>query len=441
MAAGLALFAAASCGNDDIWGDIDSPEVYFTPSGITEATVWNYDSGEYEASIGVNVNGVRPANQAGSITVTYAVDSKIVTDYNSDITNEFSGDVIELPSDCYAVKGNAVTVEPGEVSAKLRVVFNTKALAALEKQEGKKYVIPLRLTSTSMYNLSADESLTTLMYSVTMAEPSFYFFANKDGVFDITYKYIYGCNNLDDEYLIAAFGVPEGEYSLAVGYDEAALTATHPGETILPKDAYTIVSDNLVYRSEREMAKLVLRYNPEKMEFGKSYFLPLTITSADPYKADDAFKTIYINVQMKNEYEKLYGSVMSVNAESTNRTAAYSAKKTPVTYSADMVEMELATKNTIAGAKVDATSSSAYNGRLIRIRVIPTADKTHYDIEYVPVTDGTKKTNTPDGFEPIPGSENYYDWMEEKFVLNYRWKHAEKKDTSWVNVSEVMSAK
>ena len=197
----------------------------------------------------------------------------------------------------------------------------------------------------------------------------------------------------------------------------------------------------MVAPGERDMAKLVLRYNQDKMEFGKSYFLPLTITSAAPYKANESLKTIYINVQMRNEYEKLYGSVMSVNAESTKRTASYSAKKTPVTYAADMIEMELATKNTIAGAKVDATTSATYNGRLIRIKIIPTADKTHYNIEYVPVTDGTKKTNTPDGFEPIPDTENYYDWMEEKFVLNYRWKHVEKKDTSWVNVSEIMSAK
>lgn len=441
LTAGLALMTAVSCQKETSWADDGTPEIYFTPAGISEARIWNYDSGSYETQIGVNLCGIRPANQVNSITVSYAVDDNIVTAYNNEITNEFSGNIVALPSDCYTVTGTSVTIEQGEVAAKIPVTFNTKALAALEREPGKKYVLPLRLTGTTMHNLSSDENLTTLMYSVTMEEPSFYFFANKDGVFDLTYKMVYGGNNLDDEYKIAAFGVPEGNYPITVEYDEEALKATHPKETILPKDAYTVVSDNLVYHNERDMAKLVLRYNQDKMEFGKSYFLPLTITSAAPYKANESLKTIYINVQMRNEYEKLYGSVMSVNAESTKRTASYSAKKTPVTYAADMIEMELATKNTIAGAKVDATTSATYNGRLIRIKIIPTADKTHYNIEYVPVTDGTKKTNTPDGFEPIPDTENYYDWMEEKFVLNYRWKHVEKKDTSWVNVSEIMSAK
>ena len=77
----------------------------------------------------------------------------------------------------------------------------------------------------------------------------------------------------------------------------------------------------------------------------------------------------------------------------------------------------------------------------VRIKIIPTADKSHYDIEYIPVTDKAAKNNTPEGFKPIEGAENYYDWNQEKFVLNYTWMHVDKKDTTWINVSSVLQAK
>jgi len=439
----LAVFCLTlfSCQKENIWGDNEKPEVYLTPSGITDNVVWNYESGAYEAFIGVNLGGVRPANQNSTITVGFSVDEAIVNDYNADITNQYSGSIEMLPSDCYSVAGNSIDIVPGEVSAKIKVTFNTKTLAAFEMKAGKKYVVPIRLTSSSSYELNSDAEMNTIMYGVTIAEPSFYFFINKNGATESSYKFIYGAENEVDEYEIAGYGIPEGEYSISVKYDPAAMAASHAKDTIIPEDAFTIINDGLVYKSEFRKALLGIKYNQDKLDFGVGYYLPLTIEDNASYKANAEKKTIFVKVEMKNEYEKLYGSVMSVNAEATNRTAAYSAKKTPSTCSADVVEMLIAANNTLAGAKVDAATSTTYNNKYIRIKIIPTSDKSHYDIEYVPVTNKAKKNNTPTGFEPIPGEDNYYDWMEEKFVLNYRWQHIEKKDTSWINVSEIMTAK
>lgn len=430
-----------SCEKENIWGDNKAPEVSLTPNGITDNVVWNCENGSYEALIGVNLGGVRPANQNSTITVGYAIDESIVNVYNADITKQFSGSIEMLPSDCYSIAGNSVVINPGEVSAKIKVVFNTKTLAAFEMKAGKKYVIPVRLTTTSSFSLNSDPEMNELMYAVTLKEPSFYFFINRDGATESSYKFIYNGENDVDEYEIAGYGIPDGSYDISVKYDPSALAAAHAKDTILPEDAFVIVSDNLVYRSEYHKAVLGIKYNQDKMDFGVNYYLPLTIEDNSAYKANAALKTLIVKVEMKNGYEKLYGSVMSINAEATNRTAAYSAKKTPSTTAADMVEMLIAANNTIAGAKVDAASSTTYNNKYVQIRIIPTADRNHYDIEYVPVTYKAKKNNTPDTFEPIPDTENYYDWMEEKFVLNYRWKHIEKKDTSWINVSEIMTAK
>jgi len=435
----LVSFATVSCEKpEEIWEDNANPEVFFPRYGYTNQTIWAVTSGSYETYLGIYCGGLRPANQKSNIDVTVAVDPALVDAYNADITSKYQGELEVLPTNCYTIASSTVTIPAGEVDAKLPIKFDVAAVKAAMTDAAKRYVIPFKLTNTSMYSLSADAAFTQTFMQVGIGEPSFYFFCNNYGVSLESTKLIYGTTGNVYKYDVMGNGVPDGEYKVSFKLDKDALEKMYPGVEMVPEDA-VILDTESTYKDITNHAYLQFELVPEKLAFFKTYYLPVTIVPAE-YGTDAERGTFFMTIEMKNEFEKSYKSTLMVETPATNRTATYSDKKNVTTYDSDIVELNIAKNNTIAGAKVSQTSATTYNNRYIRVKVIPTDDKSHYNIEYIPVTDKAKKNNTPDEFKAVEGKDNYYDWNEEKFVMNYCWRHIEKKDTSWIYVTEVLQA-
>lgn len=439
-----ALLTLASC-EKNVWIDNAEPKAYFARYGYSQNTVWNVDSGTYTVDLGVNFGGLRPANRKTAITVGFAVNPALVAAYNADITQEFSGLVEELPAACYSIAGTTAEIPAGSVSAVIPIVFNLTAINAAGLDAAKRYVVPLELTSVSEYALNNAEMCQALV-GIELRQPSFYFYANRSGVVLSSRKLVPGSGDYADSFTIAAYGVPQGEYNIQVAYDAAAFAAAPTSivpknSIILPEDAVTIKTNPVVYKSKSEPAVVEIVYDPEKLEFLKAYYLPVSITSASAYVPYEEYKTAFVKVEMKNVYEKNYASILSVHSATTNRTGAYSAKKAPTSYLADVIEVQCATNNTIAGASSTAATSGTYNNKYMRLKIIPTADPKIFDIEYIRVTDKTnKKNNSAETLEADPDNRSYYDWDKEQFVLNYRWRHPDKATGKWVTVSEIMQA-
>ena len=432
--------AAVSCEKaEERWADNENAYVYFPQYGFTVNEIWDYQSGTYPTTIGVYCSGLRPDNQKETISVGYSVDESLVDAYNADITNQYSGKMVALPSDSYTVTGSSVNIPAGDVSAQIPVSFNLAALKAATADTSKRYVIPMKLTSTSKFKLNEEPEFNVMYYSVVVRTPGFYFYCNRNNVVLNSVKVYAEDGTSKGKYEIGATGVPDGNYEIRFAYDEEALKAAYPSAVAIPENAVSF-DQSVTYKNERERPQLSVTIDGTQLEFLKEYYLPISIVSAEPYEFAESGKTLFIKAEMKNHYEKQYASVMSVSAEATSRVAAYSAKKNPTSYAADMIELQLATNGTIAGATSAQSSSTTYNNRYVRLKVTPTADQNKYAVEYVLVTDKGTRYNSPDTLEADPDSESYYDWKAERFVLNYRWKHIVRRDTSWVKVSEVLEA-
>lgn len=439
-----ACLALASCQKpEEIWEDNANPEVFIPSGGYSVVPVWDVTSGVYDTYLGVCCGGLRPNNQKNEITVSYAVDNSMVDAYNADITKQYQGELLALPPDCYSVSGTSAVIAPGKVEARIPVKYNVAAIKSVAAANpGKRLILPVRLTGTSLYSLSATEGLTESLMEVNIQEPAFYFFCNYYGQTLKSTKLVYGTKNNVYKYDIMADGVPEGNYTINLAYDPAALATYYPDAVILPEDAVILKSET-VYRNATDHAYLEFELIPEKIQFFTTYYLPVSIKSSSEYSGDETLGKFFMTVEMKNEFEKTYScNYLLSNIEfdrnrpngagSVLRSGGISSKMTAMTYSADTFEMYVICKGSISG--------TAYINNMMRVKVIPTDDRSHYGVELLPVTDKPKKNNSPTDFAPDPGRESYYDWNEEKFVLNYRWKHIAKKDTSWYYVQLVMQA-
>ena len=446
------LALSVSCQKDEeIWEDNENPEVFFPRYGYTVTDVWEETSGQFETYLGVYCGGLRPANQKNTITVSYTVDNSLVDVYNADITKQYQGELVVLPAECYSLSSGSATINPGEVDTRIPIKFNVASVkAAIADNPGKRLVIPFKLTGTSMHSLSATAGYTETLMEVAVKAPYFYFFCNNYDLVLNSTKLIYGTTNNKFKYDVVAQGVPDGDYTVNFAYDIAALNEYYPGVEAIPEDAVSIVPSS-VYKDASNHAFLEFELLPDKLEFFKTYYLPISISGASQYKGDEKLGKFFMTVEMKNEFEKTYSSTLMVSnveydeeqpnrAGNVTRSGAYSAKKSATTFASDIIEVQTACNKTIAGATADKPDATTYNNRFIRLKVIPTSDKAHYGVEFVIVTDKAKKNNTPDYFEADPARESYYDWNEEKFVLNYRWLHIAKNDTNWVYVQEIMQA-
>lgn len=433
----LALIALCfvSCDDSSRWPDFDDPQVYFPLHGVSQNTVWALSEGTYTTELTAYCAGLRPANQKLDITVNCAVDPQLIATYNADITQQYSGQVVELPSDCYQLATSTI-IPKGKNEASFPIKFNIASIRQKCTDPSKVYVIPVKLTSTSHYSLNSDETFTIALYGVSLKDPSFFFFSNRDGVQIVGRKVITGEASAPDVHQIIAEGVPAGDYTLTVSYDPETLAKMYPKYKVLPENAFKLVSNSVKYNNESK-GEVAVEYIPENIGFGETYYLPLTITSASSYIPNEEYKTLLVRVELKNSYEKPYISRMNVASASNSREGAYSVDKTLVSFDKDVVEMQIGTNATIAGAAATGTSTT-YNDKYMRVRIIPTENKAHYNIEYILVSDKAKANNSPASLEANPDKESYYNWDEEQFVLNYRWKHS---DGLWITVEETLSAK
>ena len=428
------LFAAFACNNETVEKDNDNPLVYIPRYGFSLNEIWALDGGTDNHYLNVYCSGLF-SGASNEIEVGYQVDPSLVTAYNDDITQQYSGQVKELPSDCYRVTGTSAKILKGETAAKIPIEFDIAKIKALEHKADEYYVVPIRLTSTSKYNLHDDENYTNALYAINLKEPLFYFYNNRNGQATQDCKVIYGSEQVM-RYMVVGTGIPEGSYTVDVEYTPDLLDKYESG-TVLPESAFEIINSSVVFENEHSTPNLEVKFKADGISYNKTYYLPLTITSTSAYQADESRSTLVVKVQLKNEYEKTYSSSFSIFSTRWTRTATYSASKSITSYDNDIVEMlMIKTGSTIAGATSQTGTSSTFANKYMRIKIIPTDDPTHYDIELIKVEDSGSK-NSPATLELTPGQDSYYNYNKEEFVLNYRFQDSK---GFWMEVTEVASA-
>lgn len=429
------LFAACACSNYTVEKDNDNPLVYLPLNGFSLNEIWELDGGADNHYLNVYCSGLY--NGASSdIVVGFQVDPTLITAYNDDITQQYQGQVKELPADCYQITGNSVTIVKGQSAAKIPVKFNIDKIKALNIPENEYYVIPIRLVSTSQYNLHDDATFLNALYAVNLKEPLFYFFNNRNGLATQACKVVYGSEQTA-QYMLMATGIPDGAYEVQVEYTPELLGNFVSGATALPESAFEIITPTVKFSSKSAMPNLEVKYSADGLAYKTDYYLPLTITSTSAYQADPERATLVVKVQLKNEFEKTYKSAFNVYNSRLSMTKAYSASKSVTSVANDVVQIQMVKNSTIAGMSSTAyTSSSALNNKYMRIKIIPTDNPEHYDVELIKITDMSSKNNSPSTLELIPGTDSYYNSVREEFVLNYRFQY----NGYWNEVTEIATS-
>ncbi|MBR4883432.1 MAG: DUF1735 domain-containing protein [Bacteroidales bacterium] len=429
------LFAACACTNYTVEKDNDNPLVYLPMNGFSLNEIWELDGGADNHYLNVYCSGLY-SGTSSDIVVGFQVDPTLITTYNDDITQQYSGQVKELPAECYQITGNSVTIVKGESAAKIPIKFNVEKIKQLNIPQNEYYVIPIRLVSTSKYNLHDDVTFLNALYAVNLKEPLFYFFNNRNGLATQACKVVYGSEQ-SAQYMLMATGIPDGTYEAKVEYTPELLGNFVSGATALPESAFEIVNPTVKFDSKNSMPVLEVNYKSEGLAYNKDYYLPLTITSTSAYQADAERATLVVKVQMKNEYEKSYKSAFNVYNSRLSMTKAYSATKSVTSVANDVVQIQMVKNSTIAGmSSTSYTSSSALNNKYMRIKIIPTDNPEHYDIELIKITDMSSTNNSPATLELIPDTDSYYNSVREEFVLNYRFQY----NGYWNEVTEIATS-
>lgn len=427
-----------SCSKSDQWTDNDDPRIYIPRQGVSFNTAWMLDTDEYGMELGVYLGGVRPDNQNSNIEVTFAIDPGLITAYNDDVTQLYSGRVIELPSDCYQISGNKVVIPKGAVSAMIPIKVFTDKVELLGMGPDDIYVIPLKLVSTSKFKLLDDPLRLEALYGITLDQPRFYFYINRNAgasVAAVSKKVIFGQAPETDNYLVTSYGLTiDQSYTLTFGVDPSKVPA---GQQILPADAYELPSATVTIPAGSLFAKVPVKIINDKVAFRQTFYLPVSITAASKYAGDPVKGTLLLRIEVKNDYEWNYISKMTIRSETTGRTGSYQVNKAPTSFDENILRIQMITDNTIAGATQTGASSATYNNKFYRLKVIPNPEnKRDWGVEIIRITDeGTN--NSPATLEFDPEFHSYYDWDYETFYLFYRWKHS---DGKWIWAAEVLEA-
>lgn len=429
------LFAAFACNNDTVEVDNDNPLVYIPMKGFSLNEIWTLEQGVDNHYLSVYCSGLYSGASA-EIEVGYQVDPTLVTAYNDDITQQYSGQVKELPSDCYKVDGTSVKIAKGESDAKIPIVFNIEKIKALDHNADEYYVVPIRLTSTSQYNLHDDETYLNALYAINVKEPLFFFFNNRNGQAMQDCKVVYGSEQTM-HYMLMGTGLPEGSYNVDIAYAPELLDSYVSGGTVLPESSFEILNPNVEFETQHSTPNVDVKFKADGLAYKEEYYLPLSISETSAYEADAERSTLIVKVQLKNEYEKSYKSSFNLYNDRWQRTAAYATTKSVTSIDNDIVEIQIAMNKTIAGATSQTGTSTTFNNKYMRIKIIPTDDPTHYDIELIKVEDSGSK-NSPATLELTPGQDSYYNYNREEFVLNYRFQDSK---GYWMEVTEVATAR
>lgn len=425
------LFAGCS---DDVWLDHETPKVYIPKNGFSINKAWLQGIPEYTVELSAYCSGVRPANRNKEVTVNYTLAPELITEYNNDITQEYSGKIIELPADCYSFTSDKIVIPQGMSHGEVGININLQKMKDLGlKPNEVKYAIPVKLNSTSDYILQDQPKMLGAIYCITVEEPSFYFWDNRGEDIDmkeIGEKVLYGGENKTNDYKISSFGVPAGvEYTLSLAVN---LTAVPKGGILLPENAYEMPATVTIPATATAIdVVLPIKLINNNIAFKTTYYLPVSIKSASKFGPHATKSTLLLKINVKNDYEWNYKSLLNIECEGNQRTSGYSVTKVPTSESKDMLRIQMITNNTIAGATATGTSSSTFNNKYYYLKIIPADNKNKYNIELV------KEATSPASLELIPDKESYYDWDYETFHLFYRFKDNSGK---WVNVSEILEA-
>lgn len=428
----LMAFLFSGC-NENVWLDHNDPRIYIPKYGFSINKAWLVGSNEYTIDLSAYCAGIRPENRNSDITVNYALNPDLITRYNNDITQLYSGKIVELPKECYTLTNEKIIIGKGQTHGELGIKIDLQKVKTLGlKPNEVKYAIPFELISTSEYNLQEKGEMLGAIYCITIEEPSFYFWDNRNeenGPKVLGSKVIYGSENKTTEYRITSYGLTAGEdYTLNLAIDPKQVPS---GGLLLPVGAYEMPT-SVTISKEKLDTYFPVKIISESLLFQKAYYLPVSIASASKYEAHDVRGTLLLRVELKNDYEWVYSSLLSVECDATQRTGNYSTTKSPISIDKDILRVQLATNGTIAGIiSGTATSSTAFNNKFYRLKIIPTENKNKYKLEII------KEATSPATLEFDPERESYYDWDYEKFYLNYRFKDSSGK---WVNVAEILEA-
>lgn len=432
----LILFAVVSCNKENVEKDNDNPLLFIPRYGFSINDIWNLSDGTDTHYLTIYCSGLYNGAKE-DISVQYSIDPSLINNYNNDETQLYSGSVIELPSDCYRIDGTNAVIKKGESEVKIPIVFDVAKIKQSCLNNEAYYTIPIKLNSTSKYLLHNNLNMTEALYGINLKDPVFFFYENRNGLVIKDMKVIYGVDNQSQSYSLTCEGVPEGSYDVDIEYNIDALESEFDNATPLPQNGFEIVNSNIIFNSIYDKPELNIKYLSDILLFRQVYYLPLSIKKTSAYKPDEDRSTLIVKVEMKNEYDKNYNSKLSVHSGTSSRTGSYEVEKSLSSYESNIVEMQIAKNATIAGAGNTGTSST-YNDKYMRIKVIPTDNKEKYNVELILVTDMGKSNNSPNTLELDPEKESYYNWNKEEFVLNYRWKHT---DGKYITVTEILSAK
>jgi hypothetical protein len=435
----LVVMSAAmlvSCSKTDMWIDNDDPRIYIPRQGVSFNTAWMLDTEEYTMSLGVYLGGVRPDNQTSDIEVTFAIDPGLITTYNDDVTQLYSGQVIELPSDCYEISGNKVVIPGGSVSAMIPIKVFTDKVDALGMGPDDIYAIPVKLVSTSKYDLLDDATKLEALYGIKLDQPRFYFYINRNAgssVSPVARRVIFGQEPQAENFLVTSYGLTiDQPYTLTIGIDPSKVPA---GQQLLPADAYELPSTSVTIPQGSLFGKVPVKIINDNVVFRQTYYLPVSITAASKYGGDPVKGTLLLRIEVKNDYEWNYVSKMTITSETTGRSGSYQVDKAPTSYDETTLRIQMITNSTLAGGTTG--TSSTYNNKYYRLKVVPNPDNNRdWGVEIILITD-EGSNNSPATLELDPDHHSYYDWDYETFYLYYRWKHT---DGKWIWATEVLEA-
>jgi hypothetical protein len=238
---------------------------------------------------------------------------------------------------------------------------------------------------------------------------------------------VYGQTPLTENFKVTSEGLDnDAAYTLTFAVDP---TQVPPGGTLLDPSAYELPSLTVEIPEGKYDAPFPVKILNNNIPFRQTFYLPVRITATSKYIADPIKGVLLLKVEVKNDYEWSYSTLITSLLTQTGRAANYTGTKAPLTYDAETVRIQMSRDNSNAGA--------TYNSKFYRLKVIPNAANSRdWGVELIRITDeGT--ANSPVDLELTPTKHSYYDWDYEKFYLFYRWKNP---TGFWIEVTEILEA-
>lgn len=423
--------------SQDVWLNNETPKVYIPKNGLSINKAWILESSEYTINLSAYCSGLRPEKQNSDIVVTFSVEPQLIDDYNNaEIQEEYSGKIVELPADCYSFADNKIVITKGKSHGDVPIKINLQKMKELGLQTNEvKYAIPVRLQSTSMYNLQENGSMLNAIYCITLDEPSFYFWDNRDISNNvISKKVMVNDENKNDQYQfrIVSYGLTSGEeYTLNLAVDQSLIP---DGGILLPNNAYEFPA-TVKIASNAIDAYFSINMTNNNVEFGKTFYLPIVIKSASKYGPNADRSILMLKITAKNDYEWKYASKMSISLD--KRSVESAGEKSFISYSRDIVDLPIFTEYIDLLDNWDYGAAYNYIPYSLRLKIIPTDNKNKHKVELIKVIKDNWGYTNPSTLELDPEKESYFDWDYETFHLNYRYKDS---DGNWINISEILEA-